>query len=46
MECEFTAEADSKEELMTLIAEHASTVHGMEEIDDEMMEKIQGVIIE
>lgn len=44
IECEFTAEAPTKDELMPKIAEHAKTAHGMETISDDVKAKIDAAI--
>jgi predicted small metal-binding protein len=45
-DCDFTAEAPTKEELMLKIAEHGKTAHGMETISEEMMQKVNSAITE
>jgi predicted small metal-binding protein len=44
MDCEWKAKAKTKDDLMAKIAEHASSAHGIEEIDDDMMEKVEAAI--
>jgi predicted small metal-binding protein len=44
MECEWKAKAKTKDELLAKIAEHASSEHGIETIDDELMEKVEAAI--
>jgi predicted small metal-binding protein len=44
LECDFTAEAPTKEELMPKIAEHAKVAHGMENITDDVKAKIDAAI--
>ncbi len=46
MDCSFTAEAPSKEELMGKIAAHAKEAHQLETLPPEMMEKVNGAITE
>ncbi len=46
IECDFTAEAASTEELVPKIAEHAKTAHNMEQIDEATMAKINAAIKE
>lgn len=40
MDCDFAALADTEEELMELVREHARRVHGIEEITPELKEKV------
>lgn len=40
MDCDFAALADDEEELLELVAEHASRVHGIEEITPELRQKV------
>jgi predicted small metal-binding protein len=44
MNCGFQTKASTKEELMPLIAEHAKTAHGMNEIPPDVMEKVNKAI--
>ncbi|MGC8676498.1 MAG: DUF1059 domain-containing protein [Candidatus Micrarchaeia archaeon] len=44
MDCGFTATANSEEELMAKIAEHARTAHNMQSIDDATMAKVKAAI--
>ena len=46
MDCTFTAEAESEEQLMAKVAEHARTVHSMAQIDEPTMAKIKAAITE
>lgn len=40
MDCDFAALADTEDELMELVAEHAERVHGIEEITPELQQKV------
>lgn len=44
MDCDFEAMADSEEELMELVAEHAKRTHGIDEITPELKEKVEAAI--
>ncbi len=44
LECDFEAESESREELMQKIAEHAKSAHGMEQIDEATMAKVEAAI--
>jgi len=44
VDCEFEATAETEEELLKKVAEHAAEVHGMKEISPEMMEKVKAAI--
>ena len=46
MDCAFSAEAESEEQLMAKISEHAKTAHGMAQIDEPTMAKIKAAITE
>lgn len=46
LDCDFTAEAETMEELMSKIVEHGKEVHGMEQISEETMQKVNGAITE
>ncbi|MDV2479024.1 MAG: DUF1059 domain-containing protein [bacterium] len=43
-DCDFEARADTEEELFKILAEHAKSGHGMEEIPPELVEKVRAVI--
>ncbi|MEE9519194.1 MAG: DUF1059 domain-containing protein [bacterium] len=43
-DCDFEARADTEEELLKILAEHAKSGHGMEEIPPELVEKVRAVI--
>lgn len=43
-DCDFEARAESIEEIMKKVAEHARTAHGMAEVAPEMAEKVRGLI--
>ncbi len=46
LDCDFTAKAETIEELMPKIAEHGKQAHGMAEISDETMQKVKAAITE
>lgn len=43
-DCSWNAEADSEEELVKQVAEHAAEAHGMKEISAETAEKVKAAI--
>ncbi len=43
-ECDFVARGETDEEVMGQVAEHARTVHGMEEVPPELAEKAKAAI--
>lgn len=45
-DCDFEAWAETEEELMEMVALHARTAHGIEDIPPEMAEKVQNAIQE
>ncbi len=45
-DCGFEARADTEEELMKKVAEHAAEVHGMKEISEEVAAKVKAAIRE
>ena len=46
MTCPFETSADTEEELMEKIAEHAKEAHDMDPVSPEMMEKVKQAIKE
>ena len=42
--CDYVARAETMDELMAQGAEHAKEVHGITEMDDEMMEKVMAAV--
>ena len=46
LDCDFEAWAETEEELMEMVALHARTAHGIEDIPTEMAEKVQAAIEE
>ncbi len=44
MDCGFTATANTEEELMQKIAEHARTAHNIQHMDDAMLAKVKAAI--
>lgn len=45
-DCDFEALADTEEELMELVAEHASRVHGIETVDAELESRVRDAMQE
>ncbi len=45
-DCDGVLQAENQEELLTMAAEHAKDAHGIEEVPDEMFEKLKSVIRE
>jgi len=46
MDCDFVVRAETEEELMRKVAEHAKTVHGMTEISPDLAAKVKTAIKE
>jgi predicted small metal-binding protein len=46
MDCDFEARAETEEELLKKVAEHAGTTHDMKEIPEEVLAKIRAAIKE
>ena len=44
VDCDAVIRAETEEELMRKVAEHAKTVHGMTEISPEMVAKVKAAI--
>jgi len=44
LDCDFEAAADTEDELMKKIAEHAAEVHDMKTIPPEVIEKVKAAI--
>ena len=44
MDCGFKATAETEDELLKKVAEHAAEVHDLKEISPEMMEKVKSII--
>jgi predicted small metal-binding protein len=44
MECDFTAQAETTEELMQKCSEHAKSDHGIDEIPPELAEKVKAAV--
>ena len=44
--CEGTVRGDSEEEVLQAAAEHASGAHGMDDLPDEVVEKVKASIVE
>lgn len=45
-DCDGVVRAETEEELLAKVAEHAKTVHNLKEITDEIIEKVKSVIRE
>ena len=45
-DCDGVVRAETEEELLQQVAEHAKTVHGLEEVTDEVVAKVKSVIQE
>lgn len=43
-DCEGVCRAESEEELLKQVAEHAHSAHGVEEVTDEIVAKVKSVI--
>lgn len=44
LDCNFVARADTEEEIMQQIAEHAATTHGVKDIPENVVTRVRGVI--
>ena len=44
MDCDFEARAETEEEVLTKVAEHAGTTHNMTEITEEVLAKVLAAI--
>lgn len=44
LDCDFAAMADTEEELLELVSEHAERVHGIDEITPELQGKVARAI--
>lgn len=44
MDCDFAAMAESEEDLMELVVEHAERVHQIDEISPELQQKVKDAI--
>lgn len=44
LDCDFAALADTREELLEIVSEHAERVHGIEELTPEVREKVLDAI--
>ncbi len=44
MDCDYRAQADTEDELLALVVDHARRVHGIEEVTPEMQQQVQAVI--
>lgn len=43
-DCEGVVTAETEEALLTQVAEHAKSAHGVEEVTDEMVDKVKSVV--
>ena len=43
-ECEGVVRAESEEEVLQMAAEHAKTTHGVNELTEELVQKVKSVI--
>lgn len=46
MDCDFAALADTQDELLELVAEHAERVHDIEEITPELRQKVLDAVVD
>jgi predicted small metal-binding protein len=44
IDCDFEAHAETEEELLKKVAEHAGTTHNMTEISEEVLAKVRAAI--
>ena len=44
MDCDFEARAETEDELLKKVAEHAGTIHDMKEIPEEVLAKVRAAI--
>ena len=44
MDCDFVARAETEEEILKKAAEHADEVHNLQEIPEEVLEKVRAAI--
>ena len=43
--CKFTAHAETEEELLTKVAEHARKDHGVTEVSPELLSKVKAAVV-
>ena len=43
-ECDFTAQAETEDELMKVVVQHAREVHGVEEVTPELQQKVAAAV--
>lgn len=43
-DCDGVVTAETEEKLLTQVAEHAKSAHGVEEVTDEMVDKVKSVV--
>lgn len=46
MDCDFVTRAETVEEILKKTAEHAQTVHNMNEIPEELVNKVRSAILD
>jgi predicted small metal-binding protein len=44
LDCNFVARADTEEEIMQQIADHANTTHGVQNMPEDVVARVRGVI--
>lgn len=44
LDCNFVARADTEDEIMKQIADHANTTHGVKDLPEEVIVKVRSVI--
>jgi predicted small metal-binding protein len=44
LDCNFVARADTEEEIMQQVAEHANTTHGVQDMPEDVIARVRGVI--
>ena len=42
--CDFVAEGETEEEVLTKVAQHAKSAHGIDEITDDLIAKVKSAI--
>jgi predicted small metal-binding protein len=46
LDCDFVARADTEEEIMEQVVEHANTTHGVKDMPEDVVARVRGVIRE
>ena len=44
LDCNFIARADTEEEILNQVAAHANTTHGVQDIPEDVVARVRGVI--